>query len=470
MTLPPARSATELLALFRDKTLSPVDTLRSTMARIEAINPTINALTTLCLDRAIQDARASERRYQSGTARPLDGLPFVAKDLLDSADVRTTYGSVLYRDNVPTTDATAIARLRLAGAILVGKAATHEFAWGLTTSSSLHGQTRNPWNLTRIPGGSSGGSAAALAAGLVPIALGTDTGGSIRIPSAFCGTAGLKPSRGRVPGTGTFALAPSLDHVGPMARSAADLQGILSVLDGTCAPAGTLPKPETADLRGVRILVVDELHPVALVGDHADTFAQVCSCLRGLGASVLETRWPLHQRPDPYRILAPTLNAEARILHEKKLGLYPARAADYSPDVRARLELAGQYQFADYVEAAERRAAFGAALCGLLADADVLLSPVSAVPPPCIGSDLERVDHDGRSLDLRTAVIGFCATQNLTGLPACAIRAGFDCLGLPVGVQLTGRFGEDHRLLRIAVALESALGTGHRTWPDLAIA
>ena len=466
--MPPAPSATELLALFRDKALSPVDALHSTMARIDAINPTINALTTLCLDRAIGEARASERRYLNGTALPLDGLPFVAKDLLDSADVRTTYGSVLYRDNVPTTDATAIARLRLAGAILVGKAATHEFAWGLTTTSTLHGQTRNPWNLTRVPGGSSGGSAAALAAGLVPIALGTDTGGSIRIPSAFCGTAGFKPSRGRVPATGTFAFAPSLDHVGPMARSAADLPGILSVLDGTCGPAGTLPMPETADLRDIKILVVDDLHPVALVADHAEIFVQVCSRLRGLGATVLEARWPLPQRPDPYRILAPTLNTEARILHETKLGLYPARASEYSPDVRARLELAGRYRLADYVEASERRAEFGAALCGLLADADVWLSPVSAVPPASIGSDMERVDHDGRSLDLRTAAMGFCAAQNLTGLPACAIRAGFDRLGLPFGVQLTGRFGEDLRLLRIAAALEGALSAHRRTWPDLA--
>lgn len=461
--MPSLPNATELLGLFRGKALSPVDALQSTMARIDAINPAVNALTSLCLERALREARISEQRYLDGMARPLEGVPFVAKDLLDSADVRTTYGSALYRDNVPTTDATAIARLRSAGAILVGKAATHEFAWGLTTTSILHGQTRNPWDMTRIPGGSSGGSAAALAAGLVPIALGTDTGGSIRIPSAFCGTAGLKPSRGRVPGTGSFALAPSLDHVGPMARSAADLQGILSVLDGTCGPAGTLPMPETADLRDTKILVIDDLHPVALVADHAEIFAQVCSRLRGLGATLIEARWPLPQRPDPYRILAPTLNTEARILHESKLGLYPARAAEYSPDVRARLELSRQYRLADYVEAAERRAAFGATLCGLLADADVLLSPVSSVPPPSI-------DHDGQSLDLRTAVMGFCAAQNLTGLPACAIRAGFDYLGLPVGVQLTGRFGEDRRLLWIAAAVEGALSTRQQTWPDLATA
>ena len=458
-------NATELLGLFWGKDLSPVDALQSTMAQIDAINPAVNALTTLCLERALREARISEQRYMDGMARRLEGVPFVAKDLLDSADVRTTYGSALYHDNVPTTDATAIARLRGAGAILVGKAATHEFAWGLTTTSILHGQTRNPWDMTRIPGGSSGGSAAALAAGLVPIALGTDTGGSIRIPSAFCGTAGLKPSRGRVPGTGSFALAPSLDHVGPMARSATDLQVILSVLDGTCGPARSLP--EIADLREIKVLVIGDLQPVTLVADHAEIFAQVCSSLRELGATVIEARWPLHRRPDPYRILAPTLNTEARALHETKLGLYPARAGEYSADVRDRLELAGRYQRDDYIEAARERAEFGAALCSLLGDVDVLLSPVSAVPPPSIGSDLERLDHGGEVLDLRTAVMGFCAAQNLTGLPACAIRAGFDRLGLPVGVQLTGRFGEDRRLLRIAAALECALSNG-RAWPDLA--
>ncbi|MCC8957671.1 amidase [Bradyrhizobium sp. Pear77] len=458
-------SIPKLLASFRSRTLSPVEVLRQTIARIDAINPRINALTTLCLDRANEEARLSEDRYMRREALPLDGLPFAAKDLLDTEGVRTTYGSALFRDHIPTADAEAVARLRRAGAILVGKSATHEFGWGITTSSALHGPTHNPWDTSRVPGGSSGGSAAALAAGLVPLALGSDTGGSIRIPSAFCGTAGLKPSRGRVPTDGAFALASSLDHVGPMTRSAADLPLALAVLDGTYRPGRTASAPDPALLRGLRVLVVEDLHTVPLAPDHHSVFTEACNLLAGHGAEIIERAWPGPTRPDPYGILAPTLNAEARLRHQTSLGLYPGRAAEYSPDVRRRIELAAQYRLREYVEAAQRRAEFVAAFGGLLSDADVLLTPVSAVGPVAIGTD--TVFHEGQRMDIRNAVMGYIAPQSLSGLPAAVIRAGFDSQRMPVGAQLTVQFGRDARLLQLSAVFELVLGGASPGWPDI---
>ncbi|MBZ7924806.1 amidase [Ensifer adhaerens] len=445
-----------ILANFRSGTMSPVEVLENSVARIDSLNSRINALTALCIERARQEAKASEKRYRRGDALPLDGIPFVAKDLLDTANVETTYGSVLYRGHVPREDAEAVGRLRNAGAILVGKSATHEFGWGLTTTSALHGPTRNPWDLTRVPGGSSGGSAAALAVDLVPLALGSDTGGSIRIPSAFCGTAGIKPTRNRVPMEGAFALASSLDHVGPMARTAEDLSLAMAVLDGTYGSGVREQEVNPKILNGLRILVIDDLHPVALTEDISRVFAEACGALSQHGARIIDKRWSDTERPDPYGILAPTLNAEARLRHEVVLGHYPQRAAEYSPDVCKRIELAAQYGLREYIEAAQRRAAFTAQFVSVFAEGDVLLSPVSAVSAVKIGTD--TVIHDGKSVELRSAIMGYIAPQSLSGLPAAVIRAGFDRHEMPVGIQLTMAAGSDHRLIEIAAALETVLG------------
>ncbi|MDL2403651.1 amidase [Rhizobium mayense] len=454
-----------LLENFRSGAMSPVEILERSVARIANLNPRINALTALCVERAMEEARASEKRYMGGIALPLDGIPFAAKDLLDTENVPTTYGSALYRGNIPRTDAEAVARLRQAGAILVGKSATHEFGWGITTTSALHGPTRNPWDLTRVPGGSSGGSAAALAADLLPLALGSDTGGSIRIPSAFCGTAGIKPTRDRVSTKGAFALASSLDHVGPMAQTAADLSLALAVLDGTYRPGMKDQGPNPKMLAGLRILVVDDLHPVGLTEDINRVFAAACRALSRNGATIIDRRWPETDRPDPYGILAPTLNAEARLRHEITLRHYPLRAEEYSPDVCKRIDLAAQYGLPEYIEAAQRRAAFTAHFVSLFSGGEVLLSPVSAVGPVKIGAD--ALIHDGQSVELRTAVMGYIAPQSLSGLPAAVIRAGFDRDNMPVGIQLTMAAGSDHRLIEIATALELILGATAAGGPNL---
>src|SRR5262249_45154991 len=223
-------SAGELLQGYRDRRFSPAEVVEALAARIEELDPSLGAFTTLCLERALDEARVAEQQYARGEpAGPLAGVPFGVKDLFDSAGVRTTYGSPMFADHGPAVDAEAVRRARAAGAIMIGKTQTHEFAWGITSVNLLMGSSRNPWSQRLMSGGSSGGSAVALAAELVPIALGSDTGGSIRVPSAFCGSVGLKPTYGRISAAGVFSLAPSLRHPRPMAP----------------APAGPAPPPRT---------------------------------------------------------------------------------------------------------------------------------------------------------------------------------------------------------------------------------
>jgi Asp-tRNA(Asn)/Glu-tRNA(Gln) amidotransferase A subunit family amidase len=215
-----ALSAVQLLEAYRQRTVSPVGVLDAVAARIEDVDPTLGAFTTLCLERAREEAALAEAAYaRSADAGPLAGVPIGVKDLFDTAGVRTTYGSPMFSDHVPANDAEAVRRARAAGAVLVGKTQTHEFAWGISSVNELIGTCRNPWAPDRISGGSSGGSAVALAARLVPLALGSHTGGSIRVPSSFCGTVGLKPTYGRISAMGVYPLARSLDHPGPMART-----------------------------------------------------------------------------------------------------------------------------------------------------------------------------------------------------------------------------------------------------------
>src|SRR4051812_45442943 len=289
-------SARELVDGYGSRAFSPREVVDALAERIERLNPSLGAFTELCLDRA----RAEAEEPRPG---PLAGVPFAAKDLLDADGVRTTYGSRMFAAHVPDRDAAAVAALRAAGAILIGKTQTHEFGWGITSVNDAMGSSRNPWDPSLVPGGSSGGSAVALAARMVPLALGTDTGGSVRIPAAFCGVTALKPTFGRTDARGAWPLAPSLDHVGLMARTPEDLALALSVADR---------RPQTADrraaLRGVAVVVGP--------GVPDDAIAVV----EGLGARFVE-----RALPDPARceaVFATIQLWEAARVHEQA-GLYP---------------------------------------------------------------------------------------------------------------------------------------------------
>jgi aspartyl-tRNA(Asn)/glutamyl-tRNA(Gln) amidotransferase subunit A len=441
-------SAGELLDAYRARDLSPVEVVDALAERIQALDAGLGAFTTLCLDRAREEAAAAERQYAAGTpGGALAGVPFGVKDLFDSAGVRTTYGSPMFADHVPDSDAVAVRRVREAGGILIGKTQTHEFAWGITSVNELMGTSHNPWDRARISGGSSGGSAVALAARMLPLAIGSDTGGSIRVPSAFCGTVGHKPTFGRIATDGVFPLAPSLDHPGAMARTPADAALLLAAMDGP-RPAG----PPPGALAGVRFGISPGLHLVSPTPAVTATFEAAVAAARGAGAEIVELDFV--EGGHVFPTFGVIQRAEALATH-RAAGLYPQRRGEYGDDVRGRLGLAEAVGLDEYRAAIGEREQLRAAAGELLSRADLLLTLVAPDSPPKIGAEDE----------IRDAVMPYTTLQDLLGLPACALRAGYDELGLPIGVQLTGRAWADEQVLSAAQALFEATGSIQEGWP-----
>ena len=422
-------NAVELRAAFLARELSPVEALDDAAAAIAEHEPKLNAFITLTLDSARERAEQAERAYASRTAGPLEGIPLAVKDLYDTEGVRTTYGSAVFAGHVPHRDAAAVATVRAAGAVIVGKTLTHEFAWGITSANPHFGPARNPYDPERIPGGSSGGSGIALAVGACALALGSDTGGSIRIPAAFCGVSGLKPTYGRVSTAGVFPLAPSLDHAGPMARTPADVRLLYEVLAG---PLKDAPAP--------RVGICPDLHQPRLEPAIRRAFEAA--------AAVLDARREV-RFPDAARIypaFAAIQMAEAYAVHAK---LFAERPESYGADVRGRLEQAAAVTLPEYVEATAVREAVRGRFAAVFDAVDVLLTPISAVAPEPVGA---------ASQEFRDAVLPFTVPQDMAGLPAAAVPVGFDDDGLPIGVQLTGPAGAEGRVLAAAERLYESIG------------
>lgn len=446
--------ACELRRRFLARELSPVEALESCAGRIEE-TARFNTFTVLALDQAREAARAAERAYSSGDAgmRPLLGIPVAVKDLIDTAGIRTTYGSRMFAGAVPSRDAACVARLRAAGAVLVGKTGLFELAWGITSSNELHGDCLNPWDAARSAGGSSGGSAAALALRQVPLTLGTDTGGSIRIPAAFCGVMGLKPSFGLIGTEGVFPLAPSLDHVGPMARRPDDLALAMAALQGR--------ETEPAPGRGSGLSVAVWRGPAATDPDDA-TRAALDAAVKALaGGGTVEP------------VAAPALDealetfgtiqlVEALRAHSER-GLYPARREEYAPVIADRLERAGSIGADQRAAAEAQRRELVGFFDELFARFDVLLSPVAPIAAPPLGA--ERKAASGTARGLREVVMGYTVPQSLAGLPACAVRAGIGADGLPRGVQVSGPRGADARVLAAAAAIWEDDPAMQERWP-----
>jgi aspartyl-tRNA(Asn)/glutamyl-tRNA(Gln) amidotransferase subunit A len=457
MTDGPAElTADELLVAYGTRRLSPVEVVDVLLARIGALDPALGAFTTVCADRALDEARAAERDYARAEPRgPLAGVPFAVKDLFDTADVRTTYGSPMFADHTPTRDAEAVRRVRDAGAILIGKTQTHEFAWGITSVNELMGTSRNPWRPERISGGSSGGSAVALAARLTPLAVGSDTGGSIRVPSGFCGTVGLKPTFGRVSAEGVWPLAPSLDHPGPMARTPADAALLLGAMERT---PGTQHEAPAERLDGFTVAVCPDLHSVELAEDVQRGFDDAVRVLGELGANVVEL--PLSGAESIHPAFLAIQRAEAHATHTRA-GLYPARADEYGADVRRRLRAGASVTLSEYVDAIAARERVRGAFAALFERAHLLVTPVAA------GSPIEIEEHRDEEVEtgFRELVLPYTVPQDLVGLPACAVRAGFDDLGIPVGVQLTSAPRRDHLAVAAAHALFAATPGVQEVWP-----
>ena len=457
----PFASIEQIAKLFRARKLSPVELTKHILARIEQLNPKLNAYLTVTEDLAIAQAKKAETELFAPRSRKgrrdrgsLHGVPISLKDNIYTKDIRTTAGSQILKDFVPQHDAQIVSQLYEAGAVLLGKTNLHEFAYGVTTNNPHFGPTRNPWNLARIPGGSSGGSAAAIAAGLCYGSLGTDTGGSLRIPAALCGIVGFKPTFGRVSVDGVIPLSPRLDCVGPMARSATDAALLLDPIFVRGQGESPLSRAMRGKaLPGFRLGVPKEFFLKTVSVEVEQAFEQALRVLRKLGATLREVPIPLlHETEDAGNHIA---WPEASHYHQQA-GWFPARAAEYGEDVRTRLELGAKVPTTAYLRALETRESFIGGFHAAMADAklDALVVPATPVPAPLIGEETTTIS--GSSHPTRALLLRNNRPANLAGLPAISIPCGFTPDRLPVGLEFIGCVTDEALLLRIAHAFECA--------------
>jgi aspartyl-tRNA(Asn)/glutamyl-tRNA(Gln) amidotransferase subunit A len=432
------------------------------LARIAEVNPLVEAYVTVTAEIALAQAARCDLERERGHLRgPLHGVPFCLKDIVATQGVRTTAGSQILSDWVPARTATVAKRLVDAGAVLLGKVNTHEFAFGVTTWNT-HAKTRNPWLRSRIAGGSSGGSGAAVAAGLAPFSIGSDTAGSIRIPAAFCGVAGLKPTYGLVSAAGVVAQSYTADHVGPMARSVEDLAIVLGVIAGPDAEdPNALPyaTPDYAaeldrSIEGARIGIPEEAMRLPLSPAVAEAFERAQQVFRDLGAEIRNVSVPLLERASEINnAIVPPETAEQHLAWAQSW--FRERPIRYGDDVAALLEWGGAVPATSFIRASRERALLREALTDALSrDVDLLLTPTCAIaaPQPDRGSIL----LGGKEYDVLGVMIHFLCAYSITGLPALAIPAGWDAEGLPLSVQLIGRQRDDARVLAAGRAYEIA--------------
>jgi aspartyl-tRNA(Asn)/glutamyl-tRNA(Gln) amidotransferase subunit A len=446
----------EIARLFRAGKLSPVELTELMLARIERFNTKLNAYITVTDEVARRQAKSAEAelgvqgKRKTRTDRGLlHGIPVSLKDNICTEGIRTTAGSKILRDYFPERDAPVVSHLKLAGAVLLGKTNMHEFAYGVTTNNPHYGPARNPWDTVRIPGGSSGGSAAAVAAGLCFGSVGTDTGGSIRIPAALCGIVGLKPGFGRVDVAGVIPLSVTHDCVGPLARTAGDAGILFRAIAGGGNGKGEVRQrgSDARRLSKVRLGIPREFFFEVMSSEVQKSFDAAVRSIRGLGARIKEISIPL---------LAQTEKAGNRIAwaeashYHQQSGWFPVQGAEYSEDVRARLEMGMKVSAVEYLEAMDQRRSFISQLCGVMEKEaiDALIVPTIPIAAPLIGEETTRVgqiDHPTRGLLLRLN-----RPANLAGVPAISVPCGFTAAGLPIGVQFIGAERKERVLLEIA--------------------
>ena len=463
VTQPHWLPATAIARAYADRTLSPVDLVSALLTRIEALQPKLHAFIRLDAEGAMAAAKTAEAELMAGRSRgPLHGIPVGIKDIIDVAGLPTTGHSKILVGNVAQQDAVCVSKLRAAGAIVLGKLSTHEFAIGGPSFDLPFPPARNPWNPKHHPGGSSSGSGAGVASGMFPLALGTDTGGSVRNPASVCGIVGLKPTYGLVSRRGVFPLAFTLDHVGPMTRTVADNALLLDVLAGhdpgdpgsAATNARGFGRMLDHGAQGLRIGCVRHFHETDMPA-HPDVTAgleDAARILQAEGALVETIRLPkLSEFAGINRVI---LCAEAWSIHAPWLRTRPE---DYGALARRRL-LPGAFMTAgQYVGAQRRRAQLIAAVNDKLRDYDVLMCASSMDP----ASEIEDAAETARTYPRQAR-----APFNVTGHPALAMMAGLASNGLPVSVQFVGRYFEDATVLRVAAAYERAAGW-HKKHPPI---
>ena len=447
-------SIREASQLLRRRKISPVELLNATLERIERLNPELNAFITIAAERALEDARRAQREISRGKNRgPLHGIPLPIKDNIETQGIRTTAGSKILSHFIPDRDADVVSALRQAGAVIIGKTNLHEFAYGITNENPHYGAARNPWDTTRVSGGSSGGSAVAVASGLGFGSVGTDTGGSIRIPAALCGIVGLKPTFGRVSTRGVVPLSVSLDHVGPLARSVDDVSLLLATISSKEHPfraaAASEPKGKSRRARFTlgwpRNFFFDRVDDEILAAIEA-----AVKLLEKRGAIVRQIS--LSHIADSADAGTNIALAEALNFHQSS-GFYPARANEYGPDVRARLEQGAKISAADYLHALGERPRIAAEFDAALAEVDAIVAPSAPIPAPRVGETVVRIR--GEEETVRSALVRVSRPANFTGHPALSIPCGTTSEGMPIGLQLIGSHWNEARLLEIATLYES---------------
>lgn len=445
-------SISELAPRLRRGEISPVEITRDCLARIEKLNPSLNAFITVMAESALAQARAAEAEIGRGEWRgALHGIPVALKDLIDTAGVLTTAASALYKDRVPSEDAEVVRRLREAGAVILGKNNLHECAYGGSSLISYFGDVHNPWDVGRIAGGSSGGSAAAVPAGLAYAAIGTDTAGSIREPAALCGCVGIKPTYGRVSGRGVIPLSLSLDHIGPLAATVEDAAIVLQAIAGydsrdiTSAdvPVADYVSAVREDVKGMRVGVprvyfYDDLDPeVAAAMEHA------LEGLRSLGAELRDVQLDV---PTDRRLQM----AEAYAFHAENVAKSPEL---YLPETVRRIRAGEEVSAAEYIQRRREQDQARRAIRAVFADVDVLVTPTMPMAAPAI-ADLKASPEELRPAELR--LLRNTRPFNVWGLPAISVPCGFTQSGMPIGMQIAGPHWREDLVLQVAHAYEQA--------------
>ena len=446
--------------LFRKHKLSPVELAKLMLARIEQLNPKLNAYITVAAELALAQAKTAESELFAPRGRkghhdrgPLHGIPISLKDNIYTKGFRTTAGSRILKDFTPRHDAEVVVLLKEAGAVILGKTNMHEFAYGVTSNNPHFGPVHNPYDLARIPGGSSGGSAAAVAAGLCYGSIGTDTGGSIRIPASLCGIIGLKPSWGRISCEGIIPLSPAFDCAGPLARTVGDAAILTGVLysrvgrEPNMARSSTLRSaPGKFSLGVPRQLFFDALSP-----EVRNAFDAALRDLCRAGMTTKDISIPLlDETEDAGNHIA---WVDAALYHQQQ-GYFPARSAEYGDDVRSRLEMGSKVPAVDYLRALEIQKQFFQQLHLALAESDVdaIVFPSTAIEAPLLNQETIRIgahEYPARALLLRHN-----RPANLAGVPAVSVPCGFTRSGLPIGLQFMASVSSEPVLLRIAKIFE----------------
>ncbi len=444
-------------AALRARQVSSRELTIECLRQIEAKNGRLNAFLTVTAERALADAETADNELAAGVDRgPLHGIPIALKDVFCTKGIRTTCGSLLFKDHVPDYDCAVAERLAAAGSVLLGKTHMHELAYGVTSNNPHFGAVRNPWDTDRVPGGSSGGSGAAVAAGMTFMAMGSDTGGSIRVPGAFCNTVGFKPSYGRVSRFGVMPLDFSLDHMGPLTRTVRDAALVLQALAGrderdetsSHAAVDSYVPAEGVSIRGLRVGVPANFYFDQVDPEVASAVRKMVQLAAGLGATV--TVVPVPDIASLNAVGRVILMSEASAVFER----YGDRRDEFGADVRTLFDQGLLLAATDYVNAQRLRRQFRDAFLGVFDGIDVLLTPTAPTVAKRIGETTILVG--GVEEDFRLATTRLVRGVNVLGFPAISIPCGFGEAGMPIGLQLIARPFAERTLLEMAAALEDA--------------